>query len=270
MRIQLTVVGIAVASLLAGRAAAKPDYVEPLVSRYSAGAKAIEERSCAACHVSVSDYGFNAYGKLLAQAKIESGERVITTALLMKIEDQDADGDGANNGRELRAGTDPSVAKSVPAPGAGEDTGAPPATTEPKPKPFIPKNAYHPAIVHFPIALFIAGLLLDLIGYRRNNKQLLFAGWINLVFAAITTFGALMSGFVATRMMKIPISGLIQQHMIWAIAGTLIMWVMVSLRIHRHETMSKSLRVAYYLFALAGLLVIAWSGHLGGVFVYGE
>jgi hypothetical protein len=70
--------------------------------------------------------------------------------------------------------------------------------------------------------------------------------------------------------MHMPLKGLIFQHMLLAILATVIMWVLVALRVHRHEQMSQPLRVAYYVLALTGLLIISYSGHLGGVFVYGE
>ena len=88
--------------------------------------------------------------------------------------------------------------------------------------------------------------------------------------AAATALGGLVSGYTATLRMHVPITGLIQQHMILALVGTGMMWLMVGLRIHRHEKMSTALRVAYYVFAVAGLLLISYSGHLGGVYVYGE
>jgi uncharacterized membrane protein len=48
------------------------------------------------------------------------------------------------------------------------------------------------------------------------------------------------------------------------------MWIMVAMRVHRHEKMQIPLRVVYYALALAAFLIISYTGHLGGAFVYGE
>src|SRR6185436_3079622 len=123
-----------------------------------------------------------------------------------------------------------------PAPSASQSEPAksePPATAshEPEAKPILPANRYHPAIVHFPIALFIGGLLFDLIGTITKRDGLLFAGWYNLVLAAISSVVGVISGFAAMIAMKLPFTGLIPQHMLFAILGAFIMWMMVSLRV---------------------------------------
>ena len=46
--------------------------------------------------------------------------------------------------------------------------------------------------------------------------------------------------------------------------------MMVALRVHRHSEMGKPVRMLYYILAVAGLVLIFYSGHLGGQYVYGE
>jgi uncharacterized membrane protein len=242
---------------------AKPEYLETLQNYFKAGAAAIAERSCASCHVSNADFALNPFGKQVAHEKVAANARAVNDAVLLKAAMLDANGDGITNGDEINAGKDP--AKAV--------AGAKPAAIAPEPpkdKPLVPKNAFHPAIVHFPIALFLGGIILDAIGYRKRNTKLLWAGWFNLLFASITTFAALLSGYVATLLMKVPISGLIQQHMIFALISTGLMWVMVGLRAKRHENLKGGLLALYFVIALSSAILISWSGHLGGVYVYGE
>jgi uncharacterized membrane protein len=253
---------------------AKPDFMEGYLSHFKSFAGQAD-KGCAGCHVSSSDFKLNLYGKQLAQELHRANAKQLSEAILVKVDALDADGDGATNIEELKAGTNPTDPKNGGNPAAVKTSGAQPTTTETEPeeppkKPLVPKNAYHPAIVHFPIALFIAGLLLDLIGYWKKKDGFLQAGWYNLVFAAVTCFGALLSGYVATLLMHLPITGIIKQHVITAVAGTAIMWIMVALRARRHKQMSLKLRVAYYFVAIVGLVLVSYSGHLGGVFVYGE
>lgn len=276
---------------------AKPEYLEKFLSAYQPYAKALEARSCASCHVSESDYGLNPYGKQIAQKKIASGQKGLSVAILRQVEPLDADGDGVSNLEEIKASTNPGDAKSNGST-SGSTTTKPPTkiTNEShnvehtenvehmeteegevsqrgqavEPKPLLPKNAFHPAVVHFPIALFIAGLLLDLIGLWRNQKTLLFAGWYNLVLAAVSGVVAVLTGFVSLFLLRIPLTGIMRNHMLLAIGAAFIMWMMVALRVYRHEQMNIPIRILYAALAVAGLAMIAYAGHLGGVFVYGE
>ncbi|HEY3330440.1 MAG TPA: DUF2231 domain-containing protein [Capsulimonadaceae bacterium] len=169
----------------------------------------------------------------------------------------------------------PASATSAP---AAAPVAEPAPASEPTPKgaddgkpPFgIPDYAFHPAIVHFPIALFIGGLVLDFLGYLKKDKPLLFAGWFNLALAATSALGAVASGFAAMMFMKLPLEGLIAKHMLLAMIVTVMMWAMFGLRAHQHESMRAPARIAYYFLALLTFVLVSYVGHLGGEFVYGH
>jgi uncharacterized membrane protein len=255
--------------LLSGMAAqAKPEYLDVLVQTYPPYAASLQARSCTNCHVSDSDFARNPYGKQIGVELEQAGTKTLTPDSLHKIENMDLFGDGSTVLAKLKAGTAPGVA-------ASGGTSKPPVghtqtpRQEPK-KPWFPKYAYHPAIVHFPIALFIAGVILDFLGLIRKNQTLLLAGWYNLVLAALTAIAGLITGYMALVLLHVPFTGIIRQHIITAIISSIIIWILVGLRVHRHEKMSLPLRVIYYVLAAAGMLLISYAGHLGGMFVYGE
>jgi uncharacterized membrane protein len=356
---------------LATPALARPAFLEVFTSTYKQYEAALSERSCANCHVSTTNFKLNPYGKQIAQAFLDAGEKKLTPAILQKVETLDANGDGISNLDEIKAGKSPGEARPVATPSAAKEEvktaeappdkpaatgvrktetinppqktdtrGKPPVSPSSKPvgslpiaakssastsvpstapksdaaktvaqdkarpaavitksggpkiepasaitnttaasaqppaaeeqKPVVPKNAYHPAIVHFPIALFIAGLLLDFAGIVGRRESLLLAGWYNLILAALSSVTAIITGIGAMLFQKLPFSGLIPQHMLSAVVGALVMWMMVALRVRQHSAMTKPVRVLYFVLAVAGLALISYSGHLGGQYVYGE
>lgn len=254
---------------LAGIVCAKGEYLDTFLSHYSIkDGTPLAEKSCGICHVSDSDFSFNPYGKDVKKALTDEGLDDVNATLLVSLEAADSDGDGTPNGKEIAAGTFPGDPASGGVPGA--KTTATTAPAEKEPAPFPPKNGFHPAIVHFPIALFIGGLILDFLGMLRKDKTLLQSGWYCILMAAVTSLGGVLSGVLAMSLQKLPYKGLIFNHLAMAVTSALIMWVMVGMRVHRHEKMNVPMRVVYYVLAIACFVLISWAGHLGGVFVYGE
>jgi uncharacterized membrane protein len=132
-----------------------------------------------------------------------------------------------------------------------------------------PTNAFHPILVHFPIALFFTSLLFDALGMVRQDKALLVAGFYNLVFALFGALGSLVSGFIAMRRLQFPFEGDTKSHVILAIATTVLMIIMYAIRVHRHEKMGTVARVVYLIVGMAGVVALAVAGHYGGKMVYG-
>lgn len=256
---------MAALALLSAAAMAEPEFLDTFMSHYKiSDTSPLGEKSCGICHTSDEDYSFNPYGKDVKKALTDAGATSVTPQILESIESIDSNGDGIPNGKEIAEGNPPGQ---VVAP----KPGAPVPTPAPKPaKPFPPKNGFHPAIVHFPIALFIVGLFLDFLGLVRKDKGFLLAGWLNVLFAAISSIGAVASGLLAMTLLKLPYKGLILQHLILALSATVLMWIMVAMRVDRHEKMNLPMRLVYYVLALACFIIISYAGHLGGAFVYGE
>src|SRR5579871_1905420 len=244
----------------AARAMAKPEFPDVLTATYKPYADKLSERSCANCHVSASDYNLNPYGKQIAHELVAANTKTLTPDILHKVETLSAFQDGMTNLDKIKAGLPPGEAKAGT---TAKATAEPERAASAPPKSLIPKNVFHPAIVHFPIALFIAGLLLDFLGWRRHQRTLLLAGWYNLVLAAVSAIGAISSGLLAMFRMHLPFAGLIFTHLLLACVASVLMWIMVALRIHRHEKMTVSLRVTYYVVAVATLVLISYAGHLG-------
>lgn len=241
------------------------EYLDAFVAHYKIPAtSALATKSCAVCHVSADDFEFNPYGESLKGKMKELKKEAVDGTVLAALDSADADGDGTPNSEEIAANTLPGDPKSGAKPGVAVAEPAPK-----KPESMIPKNAFHPAIVHFPIALFIAGLILDALGLFKNDKTLLLAGWYNLIFAAVSAFGGIASGVMAMVFKGYPLAGKVQNHLLLATISTVLMWAMISMRLHKHEKMNVTQRVIYYLLAIIAFFLISWAGHVGGDLVYG-
>lgn len=247
-------------------AAAKPRFFGVLTTTYDS--PAVAARTCENCHGPVGPPALNPYG-LALQAGF-GPEREVTTAALLQVEALDSDGDGRPNGEELRGGSAPGTVDGGAVPPPAASVAPPKESAKPEVPEIVPRHGEHPLFVHFPIALFISGLALDFLGVVRKNRGLLYAGWCNLVLAALGTLASMASGAAALWLSNIPFQGLIRTHAMLAMFGALTLFLLVGMRVHRHDRLSPAQRVLYYLLAMTGLGLIGTAAHLGGSYVYGE
>ena len=255
-------IGVAALFTVAALASAEPEFLDTFKSHFKIqDSSPIGKKSCGICHVSEEDYGFNPYGRDVKKEMFAVSAKDLTAAILDKVGTEDSVGDGVTNATRISSGT---------APGEGKPKAENAAPAQEEAKSFIPKNGFHPAIVHFPIALFLGALLLDFIGLVRKNDNFLLAGWYNLVLAAVTALGGLGSGWLAMTMSHFPMRGTIKTHLLLAIGTTVAMWIMVALRVHKHDKMVPFARFIYYILAIGAMVAISVAGHLGGVVVYHE
>ena len=109
--------GIAAAIITISTAAAvqaKPEFLDTLLATYPQYSGALAPRACSNCHVSDADTTLNPFGKQLSDQLKAAGSTKLTADILQKIESLDADGDGASNIAEIKAGTLPGNPASFP------------------------------------------------------------------------------------------------------------------------------------------------------------
>ncbi len=130
----------------------------------------------------------------------------------------------------------------------------------------LPKHAQHVVLIHFPIALFIMGVVFDLLGRGRRLSQLAGAAYLNFSAAAVMVFPTIATGLFAWQFILEGkrLRGLLLLHLITAsCAGVLII---ASWWVHRRARKAGPSLLPGYRIAveLLGVAVIALTAHLGG------
>ena len=126
---------------------------------------------------------------------------------------------------------------------------------------FLARHAQHVVLIHFPIALFLIGVLLDLISRVKPDARLATAAQVNLTAAAICIIPAYLTGFLAWQFALDGqrIHGLLLYHM--GLASATMVLVITCWWVRSRTQMQP---VALIILELAGALSIALTAHLGG------
>lgn len=129
----------------------------------------------------------------------------------------------------------------------------------------LARHAQHVVLIHFPIALFIAGVVFDLIAHWAKQRGLADAAYYNLVAAAISTFPVLATGVLAWQFQLEgqKLKGVLLLHLILACVSSVMIWLVwwVHFRARRRTAALPNYRLA---LELLGVGLIALTGHLGG------
>jgi len=127
-------------------------------------------------------------------------------------------------------------------------------------------HAQHPVIIHFPIALFIASVVFDLLAVWRKQPILAAVAYYNLLGAALTIPIAIATGLGAWQwqLEGATIKGNLRLHMICAVTSALLIFFLSWMR-SRPGNRGSSLSIGYWALTLVALVVITLTGHLGGI-----
>jgi uncharacterized membrane protein len=196
----------------------------------------------------------NPYGKAVEGALDKAGVQDANAEVFKSIEALDSDGDGVSNGDEIKGDSLPGDPNSKPAPAVKVTTQSDSSNGE-----LVPKHSFHPAIVHFPIALLAIAALFELVAKRKNNEIYHKASVLNLGIGLLCAAGAIATGVVAWLRLGYKLEGNLLIHLILATLSVLI-------GIGAYSQREKTTYI--WLILISGGLVLV-AGHFGGTMIYG-
>ena len=128
------------------------------------------------------------------------------------------------------------------------------------------KHAQHVVLIHFPIALFIAGVTFDFLAEWKKQRSLAAAAYYNFFAAALTTIPVLITGILAWQwqLEGQRLKGILRMHLIAGCVSSALIWVVWLLH-RRTQQKEEGILPGYRLpvEAVAVALVVL-TGHLGG------
>ncbi|MBX3110681.1 MAG: hypothetical protein KF857_01620 [Fimbriimonadaceae bacterium] len=236
--------------VLATMASAKPEFLVAFDDHYKpAPGSPAAEAQCRNCHTSPPEH--NAYGKAVMQVMHESGKDEPDAAVFAAVEKMTGD-DGMTFGSEMPARTGrPATA----------ETSSPKTESA---RPLVPAHSFHPTIVHFPIALFLFGAFLEVLGKLKRKSGLRDAAWPCLLGGALVSVPTVALGFTAAIRLGYGLNGKAETHMLLALAASGCMLAVVARRRTAHLDSP-----GYWVALVVGAGLVALAGHLGGMLVFG-
>jgi uncharacterized membrane protein len=130
----------------------------------------------------------------------------------------------------------------------------------------LAKHAQHVVLIHFPIALFIAGVGFDLVSRGKLASRFASAAYLNLAAAAAMIIPTVLTGLLAWQFVLDgkKIKGLLLWHLMAASFATVL--VIASWWMHwRARKVGSSVLPSYRIpVELLGVGIIGLTAHLGG------
>ena len=259
--------------LLLGAAAtseAKPQFLDLFLATYKPDpSSALGIARCGICHTKVPQK--NPYGKDVKKLLDASSDGKLTVEMLHQLESTDSDGDKWSNGDEIAAGflpgdesSHPSGAPSKTAKPSGNAVSGPAGGGDSLINKLIPSNGYHPVVIHFPIALFIFGVFLELMGIWKKIPGLATAAQWNLVGALVSLAAVTPTGIAAWLIGQHKLEGTMLIHLLLAIGSLLLM----SGTLIARKKLGNEAKAYLAILAITAI-VVGLTGHFGGQLVYG-
>jgi uncharacterized membrane protein len=130
---------------------------------------------------------------------------------------------------------------------------------------FLAKHAQHVVLIHFPIALFITGVLFDSLAQWTKRRSFGEAAYYNLFVAAVSTLPVLVTGILAWQFQLEgqKLKGILLLHILFASLSSVLIWLVwwIHFRERRDGSALPTYRLALEFVAVA---IVAITGHLGG------
>ena len=130
----------------------------------------------------------------------------------------------------------------------------------------LARHAQHPVIVHFPIALFIASAVFEILAAWRKQPVLAGVAYYNLLGAALSIPFTVATGLLAWQFQLegAALKGNLRLHVVFALTTAIIILALFWKRL-RLRKRNESPRTGYFALITIGLVLITLTGHLGGI-----
>ena len=128
------------------------------------------------------------------------------------------------------------------------------------------KHAQHVVLIHFPIALFIAGVAFDFAAQWTKRQFLAAAAYCNLLAAAVVTVPVLITGVLAWQwqLEGQRLKGILLMHLVLGCASSAMIWVACLVHVRAQRKFEGVLPGYRLPLEAVGVALVTLTGHLGG------
>jgi uncharacterized membrane protein len=128
------------------------------------------------------------------------------------------------------------------------------------------KHAQHVVLIHFPIALFIAGAAFDFLAHWTKRQSLAAAAYCNFLVAVVASVPTMITGLLAWlwQLEGQRLKGTLLLHLIFGAASSAMICVvwLIHWKARRHQ--NETLRTFCLPLEALTAVLLALTGHLGG------
>ena len=126
----------------------------------------------------------------------------------------------------------------------------------------------HPLLIHFPIALVLVAAAAEAVGLITGSARWRFLAWINVRGASLSALGAALVGWHLAATLGLEGSSVLEWHR-WAGTAAAGLATVAALITLRWGTASATRTLIYRITLFGAAALMAATGHLGGVLVWG-
>ncbi|HEX4604000.1 MAG TPA: DUF2231 domain-containing protein [Candidatus Angelobacter sp.] len=129
----------------------------------------------------------------------------------------------------------------------------------------LARHAQHVVLIHFPIALFLAGVAFDFAARWKRDATLAAVAYYNMTFAAVMSLPVVATGLMAWRwqLEGQKLKGTLLQHLVLGVTASVLIWLVWSIHFYARRQGRTPSNYRLPLEAVAAA-VVALTAHLGG------
>ncbi len=128
------------------------------------------------------------------------------------------------------------------------------------------KHAQHVVLIHFPIALFIIGVLFDFLAQWKKQRLLAAAAYYNMLVAAIATIPVVVTGILAWQweLEGQKLKGILLMHLVMGCLSSLLICTVWFIHMRTRRKQEEILPGYRLPIEAVAVVIVALTGHLGG------